>query len=143
MIVVLGGGLAGLSTALHLRRYAPRAAVVVVERESEPGGLARSRRVGPFTFDYTGHYLHLRDQETIALVETLLGDPSKAKQKLGWTPEITVQHMCREMVAADLEEAKRHALLKANGFVWKRTRHSLKKNEMRWHLNAQNRRSPS
>ncbi len=35
------------------------------------------------------------------------------------------------------------ALLKANGFVWKRTRHSLKKNEMRWHLNAQNRRSPS
>jgi len=81
MIVVLGGGLAGLSTALHLRRYAPRAAVVVVERESEPGGLARSRRVGPFTFDYTGHYLHLRDQETIALVETLLGDRLTAVER--------------------------------------------------------------
>jgi GDPmannose 4,6-dehydratase len=49
-------------------------------------------------------------------VDTLLGDPSKAKQKLGWVPEITVQQMCTEMVAADLQEAKRHALLKANGF---------------------------
>jgi GDPmannose 4,6-dehydratase len=49
-------------------------------------------------------------------VETLLGDPSKAKAKLGWTPEITVQQMCAEMVAADLQEAKQHALLKANGY---------------------------
>jgi nucleoside-diphosphate-sugar epimerase len=49
-------------------------------------------------------------------VETLLGDPSKAKQKLGWRPEITVQHMCAEMVAADLQVAKQHALLKANGY---------------------------
>jgi GDPmannose 4,6-dehydratase len=49
-------------------------------------------------------------------VETLLGDPSKAKAKLGWTPEITVQQMCAEMVAADLEAAKQHALLKANGY---------------------------
>lgn len=49
-------------------------------------------------------------------VETLLGDPSKAKAKLGWTPEITVQQMCAEMVAADLHEAQRHALLKANGY---------------------------
>jgi GDPmannose 4,6-dehydratase len=49
-------------------------------------------------------------------VETLLGDPSKAKQKLGWVPEITVQQMCAEMVAADLQEAQRHALLKANGY---------------------------
>jgi GDPmannose 4,6-dehydratase len=49
-------------------------------------------------------------------VETLLGDPSKAKTKLGWTPEITVQQMCHEMVAADLQEAQRHALLKANGY---------------------------
>ncbi len=49
-------------------------------------------------------------------VETLLGDPSKAKQKLGWVPEITVQEMCAEMVAADLAQAKQHALLKANGY---------------------------
>lgn len=50
-------------------------------------------------------------------VETLLGDPTKAKQELGWVPEITVQEMCKEMVAADLQEAKRHALLKANGYA--------------------------
>jgi GDPmannose 4,6-dehydratase len=50
-------------------------------------------------------------------VETLLGDPSKAKAKLGWVPEITVQQMCAEMVAADLQAAKQHALLKANGFA--------------------------
>jgi GDPmannose 4,6-dehydratase len=49
-------------------------------------------------------------------VETLLGDPSKAKQKLGWVPEITAQEMCREMVAHDLAQAKQHALLKANGY---------------------------
>ena len=49
-------------------------------------------------------------------VETLLGDPSKAKAKLGWTPEITVQQMCAEMVAADLDEAKKHAILKQHGY---------------------------
>jgi GDPmannose 4,6-dehydratase len=49
-------------------------------------------------------------------VETLLGDPSKAKQKLGWVPEITAQEMCAEMVAHDLAQAKQHALLKKHGF---------------------------
>lgn len=50
-----------------------------------------------------------------AEVETLLGDPSKAKQKLGWVPEITVQEMCAEMVREDLKVAQRHALLKQHG----------------------------
>lgn len=50
-----------------------------------------------------------------AEVETLLGDPSKAKNKLGWVPEITVEEMCAEMVASDLEQAKCHALLKLHG----------------------------
>ncbi|CAN6134424.1 Gmd GDP-D-mannose dehydratase [Methylophilaceae bacterium] len=49
-------------------------------------------------------------------VETLLGDPTKAKEKLGWVPEITVQEMCAEMVASDLIQAKQHALLKSHGF---------------------------
>lgn len=48
-------------------------------------------------------------------VETLLGDPAKAKEKLGWVPEITVQQMCEEMVAEDLRAAKRHRLLRENG----------------------------
>ena len=51
-----------------------------------------------------------------AEVETLLGDPSKAKSKLGWKPEIDVHQMCSEMVQADLESAKRTAFLKENGF---------------------------
>lgn len=48
-------------------------------------------------------------------VETLLGDPTKAKEKLGWIPEITAQQMCSEMVAHDLEKAKQHSLLKMHG----------------------------
>jgi len=50
-------------------------------------------------------------------VETLLGDPSKAKNQLGWVPEITVQEMCREMVHYDLEQAKQQVLLLNNGFA--------------------------
>lgn len=50
-----------------------------------------------------------------AEVETLLGDPSKAKEKLGWVPELTVEEMCAEMVSNDLNQARRHALLKSHG----------------------------
>lgn len=49
-------------------------------------------------------------------VETLLGDPTMAKDKLGWEPEITVREMCHEMVAHDLEQAKKTALLKLHGY---------------------------
>ena len=52
-----------------------------------------------------------------AEVETLLGDPSYAKEKLGWEPEITAQEMCAEMVESDLHTAKRHALLKEFGYT--------------------------
>jgi GDPmannose 4,6-dehydratase len=51
-----------------------------------------------------------------AEVETLLGDPSKAKEKLGWVPEITVEEMCAEMVQNDLAKAKQHAILKSHGY---------------------------
>jgi GDPmannose 4,6-dehydratase len=51
-----------------------------------------------------------------AEVETLLGDPSKAKEKLGWVPQITVEEMCAEMVNNDLDIAKQHAILKDHGF---------------------------
>tara|TARA_R100000908_G_C3727611_1_gene128087 strand:- start:634 stop:1104 length:471 start_codon:yes stop_codon:yes gene_type:complete len=49
-------------------------------------------------------------------VETLLGDPTKAKLKLGWTPEISVREMCSDMVAEDLKLAQSHALLKKHGY---------------------------
>lgn len=51
-----------------------------------------------------------------AEVETLLGDPTKAKDKLGWVPKITLDEMVEEMVAYDLDKAKQHALLKSQGF---------------------------
>jgi GDPmannose 4,6-dehydratase len=50
-----------------------------------------------------------------AEVNTLLGDPSKAKAKLGWEPEISAREMCSEMMAEDLKIARRHALLKSHG----------------------------
>jgi GDPmannose 4,6-dehydratase len=50
-------------------------------------------------------------------VETLLGDPSKAKAKLGWVPEITLDQMIAEMVSHDLDQAKQHALLQKHGYT--------------------------
>jgi protoporphyrinogen oxidase len=70
MIVILGAGLAGLSTAYHLGP-SPH---VVLEAEETPGGIARSRQAGEFVFDYTGHLLHLRDPRAQALVDLLLPD---------------------------------------------------------------------
>ena len=49
-------------------------------------------------------------------IETLLGDPSKAKEKLGWEPKITFEEMVHEMVAADLNTAQRDALCLQEGF---------------------------
>lgn len=68
MILILGGGLAGLSAAYHLRGVSH----LVLEAESRPGGLCRTREVAGFSFDYTGHLLHLRDPGMIALVDELL-----------------------------------------------------------------------
>jgi GDPmannose 4,6-dehydratase len=52
-----------------------------------------------------------------AEVETLLGDPTKAREKLGWEPQITAQEMCAEMVAEDLRAARRQRLLSEHGFA--------------------------
>ena len=70
-VVVLGAGLAGLSTALHLDG---RREVTVLEREDRVGGLTRSFHVDGFTFDLTGHLLHLRRPEVQALVSRLMPD---------------------------------------------------------------------
>jgi GDPmannose 4,6-dehydratase len=51
-----------------------------------------------------------------AEVETLLGDPTRAKERLGWMPEITLQEICAEMVRHDLEETRRNVLLKQHGY---------------------------
>ena len=49
-------------------------------------------------------------------VETLLGDAAKARETLGWVPEITLDQLIEEMMAHDLGHARRHALLKTHGF---------------------------
>jgi GDPmannose 4,6-dehydratase len=81
-----------------------RAVVVAIDGDNAPG-----LKPGDVIMKVDPRYF--RPSE----VETLLGDPSLAKQKLGWVPEITVQDMCAEMVAADLKEAKRLALLRQHG----------------------------
>lgn len=49
-------------------------------------------------------------------VETLLGDPSKAREKLGWTPQVTLEELVKEMVLSDYNSAKRDSLVKSAGF---------------------------
>jgi GDPmannose 4,6-dehydratase len=49
-------------------------------------------------------------------VETLLGDASKAKAKLGWTPKVTLAELVAEMVREDLKEAERDELVKRHGY---------------------------
>ncbi|MBA4690160.1 MAG: GDP-mannose 4,6-dehydratase [Pseudomonas sp.] len=77
--------------------------------ESIEGDMAPALKVGDTIVCVDPRYFRPAE------VETLLGDPTKAKDKLGWTPEITVQEMCAEMVREDLKVARRHALLKEHG----------------------------
>lgn len=78
--------------------------------ESVEGDKAPAVRIGDVVMRIDARYFRPAE------VETLLGDPTKAKEKLGWVPEITVQEMCAEMVAEDLKIAKRHSLLKEHGY---------------------------
>jgi GDPmannose 4,6-dehydratase len=86
-----------------------------VEEQAVVAGIsgvdAPSLKVGDIIVKVDPHYFRPTE------VETLLGDPSKAKQKLGWVPEITLDQMIEEMVAYDLEQAKQHALLKDHGYA--------------------------
>ena len=78
--------------------------------EKNEGGKAPALKTGDIVVRVDPRYF--RPSE----VETLLGDPTKAKERLGWVPEITVQEMCAEMVAEDIKIAQRHALLKQHGY---------------------------
>lgn len=83
MIVILGAGLAGLSTAYHLRRAGCRD-FALHEREHRPGGLCRSETRDGFTFDYTGHFLHLRTPEAKRLASGLLGRELASVARSSW-----------------------------------------------------------
>ncbi len=75
------------------------------------GDMAPALKIGDVIVKVDPHYFRPTE------VETLLGDPAKAKKKLGWVPEITLDEMIEEMVAHDLEQAKQHALLKDHGYA--------------------------
>jgi GDPmannose 4,6-dehydratase len=73
------------------------------------GGNAPALKVGDIIVRVDHRYFRPAE------VETLLGDPTKAREKLGWVPQITVEDMCAEMMCNDLGKAKQYVLLKAHG----------------------------
>jgi GDPmannose 4,6-dehydratase len=73
------------------------------------GDLAPALKIGDIIMRVDQRYFRPAE------VETLLGDPTKAKQILGWVPEITAQQMCAEMVTEDYKVAKRVSILKEHG----------------------------
>jgi GDPmannose 4,6-dehydratase len=77
--------------------------------ENIDGDLAPALKVGDVIMKIDPRYFRPAE------VETLLGDPSKAKNKLGWVPEITAQEMCAEMIKEDYKAAKRVSILKDHG----------------------------
>ena len=79
--------------------------------KSVQGGKAPAVKVGDVIVKVDAHYFRPAE------VETLLGDPSKAKNELGWIPEITLNEMVQEMVAHDLAKANQNALLKRHGYA--------------------------
>lgn len=100
------------------------AADLGLELEFEGSGVEETARIAAITGDMApavnvGDVILRIDPRYFrpAEVETLLGDPAKAKARLGWQPEITAREMCAEMVAEDLKEARRHALLKQHGYA--------------------------
>jgi GDPmannose 4,6-dehydratase len=93
-----------------------------VELRFEGAGLEEVGIVAAITGDYApalsvGDTIVRVDERYFrpAEVATLLGDPTSARSKLGWEPEITALEMCAEMVAEDLKIAQRHAFLKQHG----------------------------
>ena len=82
-VLILGGGLSGLSTAYHLGRAGVKSRLLVEARASV-GGTAGSRTAGGFTFDYTGHLLHLHDHYGEKFVLDLLGGNVAALERRAW-----------------------------------------------------------
>ncbi len=82
-VLILGGGLAGLSTAHHLGALGARSRLVVEARETF-GGTAGSMRSGGFTFDFTGHLLHLHDPYGKKFVLDLLKGNVAAHERRSW-----------------------------------------------------------
>ncbi|NOX75781.1 MAG: GDP-mannose 4,6-dehydratase [Gammaproteobacteria bacterium] len=103
--IVMSAGELGLTLRFEGKGLDEKGIVVAIDGDKTP-----ALKVGDTIVAVAPRYFRPAE------VETLLGDPTKAKKELGWVPEITVQEMCAEMVAADLHDAQRHALLKSHGY---------------------------
>src|SRR3989454_3544457 len=77
-IVIIGGGLAGLSAGYHLADFEP----VLFEKEKAIGGLCRSFTQDGFTFDCTGHLIHLKNAYTKELIARILPDAFDSHERL-------------------------------------------------------------
>jgi GDPmannose 4,6-dehydratase len=95
----------GITLKFEGRAEAEKAIVANIDGDRAP-----ALNVGDVIMQIDPHYYRPTE------VETLLGDPAKAKEKLGWVPEITLDQMIEEMVIYDLEKAKQNAFLQKNGF---------------------------
>ena len=94
----------GLTLEFSCKGINEIATIVAIEGELSP-----ALKIGDIVMRIDPRYFRPAE------VETLLGDPTKAKEKLGWVPEITAQEMCTEMVLADYKAARRVALNKYHG----------------------------
>lgn len=121
MILVIGGGLAGLSAAYSLQER--NADYLLLESEKEPGGLCRSVRNGSYTFDYSGHLLCLRNSEVLQWVNEILDGELRAFERkasiyvkeswvpypfqahVGALPYEAMQECLGEFVLASVKEA--------------------------------------
>jgi GDPmannose 4,6-dehydratase len=95
----------GIELRFEGKEQQEKAIVTKIEGDQAP-----ALKVGDVIMQIDPHYYRPTE------VDTLLGDPTKAKEKLGWVPEITLDHMIDEMVNHDLNLAKQHALLNQYGF---------------------------
>ncbi|MBI4057264.1 MAG: FAD-dependent oxidoreductase [Elusimicrobia bacterium] len=83
-VLIIGGGLAGLSCAYHLQRSHQKVSTLVLEKEKRVGGLAGSLQHDGFTFDHTGHLLHLHDPYGKKLILDLLKDNFYLRNRNSW-----------------------------------------------------------
>lgn len=81
-IVILGAGLSGLSAAWHLKKRGKEP--LVFEKEKEPGGLCRSKKISGFIFDYDGHLLHFKHPYVFGLIKSLLGNNLAGHNRSSW-----------------------------------------------------------
>lgn len=81
-VIILGAGISGLSAAWHLQRNGMDCRVF--EKESDPGGLCRSKNCGGFVFDCDGHLLHFKHRYAFDLVKNLLNGNIKGHSKNAW-----------------------------------------------------------